>query len=221
MNLVTEPYSQQTARWPRAGRHILAQFDADTVVVYQAYRPEIGQFAARHGYFGGPFSLSRMSWVKPNFLWMMYRSGWGTKPNQEVTLAVRLRREAFNHVLAQAVHSSFVPHVYADHAEWQRSVAGSDVRLQWDPDHAPSGEPLERRAIQLGLRGETLARYAREWVVGIEDVSEFVREQREHVLARRRDQLVTPREEVYPVTDPGTATRLGVDTFHPEGGVPC
>jgi hypothetical protein len=38
------------------------------VVVYQAYRPEIGHFAAQHGYFGGSFSLDRMSWIKPNFL---------------------------------------------------------------------------------------------------------------------------------------------------------
>ena len=122
---------------------------------------------------------------------------------------------------ARAVHSSFAPHAYATHEEWQRAVAESDVRLQWDPDHAPSGEPLERRAVQLGLRGDALARYAREWVVGIEDVSDLVREQREHVLAGRFDRLVTPREEVYPVADAGVARRLGVDAFHPAGEVPC
>ena len=65
--------------WPKEGRHILAQFDDDTVIVYQAYRPSIGRYAAEHGAFGGDFSYSRMSWVKPNFLWMMYRSGWGTQ----------------------------------------------------------------------------------------------------------------------------------------------
>src|SRR5947207_15575146 len=96
MDLMTERYHDQEARWPRSGRHILAQFDAESVIVYQAYRPGIGEFAARHGYFGGPFNLSRMSWVKPNFLWMMYRSGWGTKADQEVSLAVRLRRDAFD-----------------------------------------------------------------------------------------------------------------------------
>ena len=63
---VTE--GRQRARWPRDGRHVMAQYDADSVVVYQAYRPAIGQFAAAHGYFGGEFSLGRMSWVKPNFL---------------------------------------------------------------------------------------------------------------------------------------------------------
>ena len=75
--LATAPYVEQMKRWPKAGRHILAQFDDDTIIVYQAYRPEIGKFAVENGYFGGEFKYSRMSWIKPNFLWMMYRSQWG------------------------------------------------------------------------------------------------------------------------------------------------
>src|SRR3954447_61697 len=118
MTLITEPYLAQDARWPRSGRHILAQFDAESVVVYQAYRPEIGHFAARHGYFGGAFSLGRMSWIKPNFLWMMYRSGWGTKEGQEVTLAVRLRRDAFDEILAQAVASTYSSSAYPTTQLW-------------------------------------------------------------------------------------------------------
>jgi hypothetical protein len=39
MHLKTEPYADQAARWPREGRHILAHHDAETIVVYQAYRP--------------------------------------------------------------------------------------------------------------------------------------------------------------------------------------
>jgi len=46
-----------------------------------------------------------MSWVKPNFLWMMYRSGWGIKDNQEVTLALRISRAFFDSLLADAVPS--------------------------------------------------------------------------------------------------------------------
>src|SRR5579872_7043022 len=87
MNLVTEPYLVQVARWPKTGRHILAQYDAETIIVYQAFSPAMGHFAAEHGYFGGDFNLQRMSWIKPNFLWMMYRSGWATKPDQHVILA--------------------------------------------------------------------------------------------------------------------------------------
>ena len=205
MELQTELYLSQLARWPREGRSILAQFDGQSVVVYQAYRPAIGRFAAEHGYFGGPFKLTRMSWIKPNFLWMMYRSGWAKKEGQEVVLAVRIRRTAFDTILSQAVHSTFVPDVYFN---WRQAVKESDVRLQWDPDHDPHGAPVKRRAIQLGLRGDVLARYAREWIVGIEDVSEFARQQHAHVLADRLDQLVTPREDVYPVQDAETHRRL-------------
>ena len=52
MPLSIESYEAQEARWPRSGRHVLAQYDEESVVVYQAYRPSIGRFAAEHGYFG-------------------------------------------------------------------------------------------------------------------------------------------------------------------------
>ncbi len=198
MTLTTELYTKQNARWPQLGRPILAQYDAETVVVYQAYCPQIGRFAAEHSYFGGPFSLGRMSWIKPNFLWMMFRCGWATKENQERVLAVSLRREAFDQILMQAVPSVFDPALYASEADWKQSLTSSDVRLQWDPDHDPGGGKLERRALQLGLRGETLARYAREWIVGIEDVTDFVCEQRPHALSGDWKHLRTPLERVYP-----------------------
>lgn len=73
-------YSQSEAR----GRRLLAQFTDRTVVVYQAYKPELGEFAAEHNYFGGGFSFQRTSWIKPNFTWMMYRCGWASKKDQEV-----------------------------------------------------------------------------------------------------------------------------------------
>src|SRR3954453_4563777 len=105
MRLQTEPHLEQRRRWPASGRHILAQFDDESVVVYQAYRPDIGHFAARHGYFGGGFSMGRMTWMKPNFLSMMYSSCWGTKGGYEVTLAARLKRDVFDEILRSAVHS--------------------------------------------------------------------------------------------------------------------
>jgi hypothetical protein len=198
MHLITEPYLAQATRWPTTGRHILAQYDDNSIIVYQAYNPTIGHFAARNGYFGGEFSLSRMSWIKPNFLWMQYRSGWSSKPGQEVTLAIRLQRAAFDRLLTHAVHSTYKEAIYGSEAAWKQRVTQSDVRLQWDPDHHPSGAKLERRAIQLGLRGETLARYAREWILEIEDISDFVHEQYEAVHAGDYARLITPQERVYP-----------------------
>src|SRR5215813_13065391 len=140
MELATEFYMEQIKHWPKQGRHILAHFDADTLIVYQAYRPAIGQFAVAHGYLGGDqFGYSRMSWIKPNFLWMMYRSGWGTKADQEVTLALRIRRKFFEGLLADAVPSSYGAGDFPTREQWQAAVARSSVRLQWDPDHSPSG----------------------------------------------------------------------------------
>lgn len=201
----TERYEDQLAHWPTSGKHVMAQFDDETVVVYQAYKPKIGHHTAKHGKFGGGFSFERMSWIKPNFLWMMYRSGWGTKVDQEVTLALRLTRVGFDEILSQAVASSFGASGLASKEEWERNVASSDVRLQWDPDHGPGGEPLERRAIQLGLRGKALRKMNAEWIVSVEDISAFVATNRR----ASRDALVTPKERVYPVSA-SSRLRLGM-----------
>jgi hypothetical protein len=195
--LATAPYAEQALRWPQSGRHILAQFDNDTIIVYQAYCPAIGKFAAEKGYFGGDFKYSRMSWVKPNFLWMMYRSQWGRAEGQEVVLAVRLKRCFFDTLLAWAVPSSFDDGAFGSREEWSAAVAHSDVRLQWDPDHTPTGQQCERRAIQLGLRGAALEAYGKREVVEIFDVSEFVAEQRANVGDWKSGKLITPVEDVY------------------------
>ncbi|HTE19710.1 MAG TPA: DUF4291 domain-containing protein [Armatimonadota bacterium] len=208
MNLKTERYADQSRYWPAAGRHILAQSDEQSVVVYQAYSPRIGRFAATHGYFGGEFSYSRMSWIKPNFLWMMYRSGWGTKQNQETTLAVRLRRTFFDGLLAQAVPSSFDRDLYPDPGAWREAVADSQVRLQWDPDHDPDGTPLQRRALQLGLRGDMLEEFGRGAILETEDIREFVAGQRLLRIDGGYNELLSPVERVYAPTDPAIARRL-------------
>jgi hypothetical protein len=185
----------------------------DTVTVYQAYRPEIGGPAARHGRFPAAWKRDRMTWIKPSFLWMMYRCGWATKEGQEVVLAVRILRDAFDEILRLAVYSSFKSEIYASQDAWKAAVASSNVRLQWEPDPSPAGGALQRRAIQLGLRGEVLATYARQWSVSIEDISDFVRAQRENSSPTRYDQLVTPRERVYPVTDEAIIENLRLQHF--------
>src|SRR5262245_9909899 len=212
MKLETERYVDQVKLWPRSGRHILAQFDHETVVVYQAYRPSIGRYAVEYGQFGGEFNYSRMSWIKPNFLWMMFRSGWGTKPDQEVTLGLRLRRTFFDLILAQAVKSSWDADHFKTHDEWQEAVECSSVRLQWDPDHSPSGAKLERRAIQLGLRGEVLESFGRRELLEVIDLTAFVVEQRSVLAASGTDSLVTPKERVYAPANAEIAVRLSLDT---------
>lgn len=208
MSLPTALYAEQRTRWPASGRHVLAHYDDDTIVVYQAYSQAIGRFAAEHGHFGGGFGYGRMSWVKPNFLWMMYRSDWGRSEGQEVVLAIRLRRTFFDGLLARAVPSSFGASGLADERAWQEAVRSSDVRLQWDPDHLPSGQPCARRAVQLGLRGPTLEAYGKREALKILDVSALVAEQRANVGDAAR--LRTPVERVYVPADPLLAERLGL-----------
>ena len=208
--LILADYQEQHLRWPASGRHIMAQFDEESIVVYQAYRPSIGRFAAENNYFGNDFNYSRMSWIKPNFLWMMYRSGWGTKQNQEVTLAIRLKRLYFDAWLREAVPSSYSDQVFTTREEWRLAVANSDVRLQWDPDHNPSGSRENRRALQLGLRGKVLQGFKGEAIVSIEDISEFVAKQRENVENAQYAGLLTPLENVYPITDSDVHKRLGI-----------
>lgn len=202
-------YVEQERTWPASGRHILACHDDETVIVYQAYRPSVGHHAIEYGGFGGDFSYSRMSWVKPNFLWMMYRSDWGRSMGQEIVLGVRLRRSFFDSLLERAVPSTFDPRSCSDEAVWRAAVRDSDVRLQWDPDHLPDGSPCARRALQLGLRGDALEHYGKREIVEILDVTGFVQEQRRW-LERGLENLLVPVKCIYqPPID--IASRIGLD----------
>ncbi|WP_431113296.1 DUF4291 domain-containing protein [Variovorax paradoxus] len=174
----------------------MAQFDSESIYVYQAYRPSIADHAVAHQRFGGDFSFDRMSWIKPNFLWMMYRSGWATKDGQERILAVRVKRAFFDQLLATAVASSFAASGMATHEAWRTAVASSDVRLQWDPDHDPVGKSVDRRAVQLGLRGAALRRYGTEALLSIEDITPLVAEQRANALGDF-SKLMVPQERPY------------------------
>jgi hypothetical protein len=208
--MIIEPYPCQLKIWPKHGRHILAQFDEETVILYQAYRPETGRYAATHGSFGLGFSYNRMSWVKPNFLWMMYRSGWGTKQDQEITLALRIRKVFFDSLLASAVPSIYDPVHFSTQDEWARAVRQSEVRLQWDPDHDPSGKKQERKAIQLGLRGQMLKDFGKRELVEVRDISDFVFDQKTKLALHGQGGLQTPSERVYLPADPALCNRLGL-----------
>ena len=191
----TEQYNAQNKVWPKEGSHILAQFDDQTIKVYQAYKPSIGNFAVENGYFGGDYSFNRMNWIKPNFLWMMYRCGWASKLGQEVVLAITIPRPLFDEFLESAVASSFSQSTFESRQEWKDALAVSEVR--WDPDHSPTGQKLDRRAIQLGLRGGALERFARDEVIQIDNVTEFVKEQSKFAYQTDFQGLETPKELIY------------------------
>jgi hypothetical protein len=77
-------------------------YTAGTITVYQAYAPDIGLPAAAEGRFPAAWKRDRMTWIKPSFRWMTYRSGWGTKEGQETILAVEITREGFEWALERA-----------------------------------------------------------------------------------------------------------------------
>src|SRR5690242_5953125 len=131
-------------------REIRADYDDRTIVVYQAYRPEIATAAGRAGRFVPPFSLQRMTWIKPSFLWMMERCGWPSKPGQEHVLAIRMTRAGWDEALAQAVLTTFEPTVHSDFDSWRATLDAAPIRVQRDPERDLRGKPQERRAIQVG-----------------------------------------------------------------------
>jgi Domain of unknown function (DUF4291) len=211
MNLTTELYIDQVGRWPSGGKHILAHYDAETIVVYQAYRRSIARYAIEHGMFGGDFSYSRMSWIKPNFLWMMYRSGWANKEGQEFVLGLRLRRQFFDSLLERAVASSLEQSNHLTSDEWKAAVINSEVRLQWDPDHDPHGRPVSRRAIQLGLRGATLDAFGKRELIEVINLTDFVAMQRSNLARAGLALLKTPVELIYIPTEASTVRHLKLD----------
>jgi hypothetical protein len=184
---------------------IRALYTASTVTVYQAYRPQIGLPAARDGRFPAAWKRDRMTWIKPSFLWMMYRSGWGTKEGQETVLAVEIAREGFAWALEHACLSHYEPGLHPDRAAWQGQLQQSPARVQWDPERDLHLRPLPHRSLQLGLTGAAAHRYADEWTVSITDITTLARTVHHHVrdgdLAAARRFL--PAERPYPVPEGG------------------
>jgi len=180
-------------------------------MVYQAYKPGIAKFAVENQYLGGPeYSYNRMSWIKPNFLWMMYRCGWAEKENQERVLAISINKSDFEVILREAVLSSFNSQYYRDHEHWTKELEVKEVRMQWDPDHDPYGNKLARRAIQLGLKGNALQTFVQR-IVAIEDITEFVKTQKTLLDSGRLNELLVPVETPFKTIDDELNKRIGID----------
>jgi hypothetical protein len=192
---------QPTGQEPKF--RVRARHTDSTVTVYQAYRPEIGRPAARAGRFPATWKRDRMTWIKPSFLWMMYRCGWGTKADQETVLAVEISREGFVWALRNACLSHHVPALHGDAAAWKRQLRQAPARVQWDPERDLHFTPLPHRSLQVGLGGEAAARYADEWTVGIEDVTPLATEIHGLVRAGEIDRAaaLVPHERPYPLDD--------------------
>jgi hypothetical protein len=190
---------------------IRADYDDRTIVVYQAYSPEIATAAVENQRFVPPFSLNRMTWIKPSFLWLMERSNWGRKPGQEHTLAVRITRAGWEEALSQAVLTHPSSRVYRHAEEWREEFARSPVRVQWDPERSLRGGCLEHRSIQVGLSRRIIQRYVEEWTVSITDISALVRKIDALVRSGNASRAPAhlPRERPYPLPEE-IARRIGL-----------
>ncbi|KAL0484038.1 hrcA [Acrasis kona] len=201
---------------PDTERQILATYDEDSIILYQAYNKEIAESAVKNQQLiGAPgFSPTRMTWIKPNFLWMMYRSNWARSKNQERILAIVVPREVFeNEILNNVVESSYKEYgLWSTKKEWEEAIKKSNVRLQWDPYHNPKGNKIVgvTKCIQLGLRDEFNRKLCTNiknvnqdgvngWIESIEDVTDFVSEQCD-LLENGMDVMV-PLEKHYPISN--------------------
>ncbi|WMD20011.1 DUF4291 domain-containing protein [Achromobacter seleniivolatilans] len=183
-------------------RQIRASYNDATIRVYQAYSDSIADTALRHGTFvSPPFKMERMTWIKPSFLWMMYRAGWGYKDTgQNRILAIDISREGFDWALSHSCASHAEPAM--SQQDWDRVKRESPVRIQWDPERDLDLHPLNHRAIQIGLGGESVHRYVHQWITRITEVTPLAHQIHALVVAGRRDEAhaLLPEERPLPAT---------------------
>jgi len=184
-----------------AEREIRADYDRDTIAIYQAYSPVIADAALAAGRFVAPFSFQRMTWIKPSFLWLMHRSNWGQKSGQERVLCVRVKRAGWEKALSMGVLTSYEPRVFASPDEWASEFASAQVHIQWDTERSLRGAALPVFSIQVGLSRHVIREFVEEWIARIEDFTPRVRKMRELLKAGKPDHAKRelPGERVYAV----------------------
>jgi hypothetical protein len=190
-------------------REIRADFDRESIVIYQAYSPAIADAALADQRFVSPFSFERMTWIKPSFLWLMHRSNWGQKSGQERVLAVRITRTGWEKALSLATLTSFDRSIFRSPDEWAGQFRMSPVHLQWDTERSLRGAALPYFSIQIGLSRQIIVEYVEQWVKGIEDLTPRVRKMYESLQSRQAEKAkrLLPPEKVFPVC-PELARRL-------------
>lgn len=191
-------------------REIRADYDRDTIVVYQAYGPHIALPAVAAQRFVPPFSMNRMTWIKPSFRWLMHRCNWGRGAGQEHPVAVRITRAGWEEALAAAVQTSPDGRTHADADAWRTAIDAAPVRVQWDPEYSIRDAKLDHRSIQIGLSRHIVRRYVHEWTVEIRDLKPLATKMSGLLRSGRVREAtrLLPPERVYPLP-PELARRLG------------
>lgn len=178
---------------------IRADYDRDTLVVYQAYNDVIADRALEAGRFVAPFSFHRMTWIKPSFLWLMHRSNWGQKRGQHRTLAIRIRLSGWTSALSQGVLTAPDPRIHGSAEAWEAAFQRAHVHVQWDTERSLRGAALQHYSIQVGLSRHVIRDFVDDWIVEIRDLSAEVAKIRGHLQrgdAKRATRLLPP-ERLY------------------------
>lgn len=183
----------------RTKYEIYAYYGETTIRVYQAYNDKIANEAIRLGTFGQEFKRTRMTWIKPSFLWMMYRSDWGRREGQNRILAIDIKRVGFDYIVNHAVPSSYQPEYYESVNEWKKVLKHSEIRCQWDPERDIYGNALDYRSIQLGIKGQAVDQYVSDWIVKITDFTQKVHEIKEEINHRTFKKEMLPKEKKYEI----------------------
>ncbi|MDN5395327.1 MAG: DUF4291 domain-containing protein [Chryseobacterium sp.] len=181
---------------------IRADFNKDTIVIYQSYNEQIAKSAVMNQKFSAPFSFKRMTWIKPSFLWMMERSNYGQKSGQECTLVIHIKREAWEKVLGKAILTSPEKRVYPDPGIWEKDFENAEVYVQWDPERNIKGNKLEYRSIQVGISRYLIEEFNNEWIVKIEDYTPLVKKILHFTKSGAYDKAkkLLPIEKLYPLS---------------------
>ncbi|PHM36568.1 DUF4291 domain-containing protein [Xenorhabdus innexi] len=180
---------------------IKAFYTDQYIRVYQAFSDSIADSATQNNTFvSPPFSMTRMTWIKPSFLWMMYRSGWAKKDEgQKRILAIDITHEGFKEIIQQGVISHYDPKMSVSRDIWKDKVQKSDVVIQWDPERDISLNKLEQRTIQIGLRNQAVENYVNRWIMNITDITDKAHDIHELVKNNQLDiaKSLLPEERVY------------------------
>jgi len=180
------------------GHKIYASYDEKNITVYQAYNDIIADYVVKNKKFLDGFSFRRMTWIKPSFLWMMYRSGWGSKDGQKRVLAIDIKRDVFDLFVTNAILSSFTDKLYNSKEEWRILLSKSDVRCQWDPERDIYGHSIDRRSVQIGIQGEMLYKY-NDSIINVLDITEKVSMIKKSIDLNVFEESLLPKEVEYVV----------------------
>lgn len=180
---------------------IRALYNDKSIAVYSAFSDSIADVAIQNQKLLPPFTYSRMTWIKPSFLWMMYRSDWGNRAAMNRILRIWINRKDWDSALKEAILTTPESHVYKSHKDWRVRLEKARIRVQWDPERDIENKRLEFKSVQVGVTEKLSEVYAKKWISKIEDVTSLTHEIHNLVIRKNISEAkkLLPPEIKYPV----------------------